>query len=383
MIRISVPNIDDTDIESVSSIIKTGFLVQGKNVLEFEEVISKYLGVKYAVAVSNCTAALHISLIASDVQPNDIVLVPTFSWLSTANVVELCGALPVFVDIKPDTFNMDPVKLEETLAKLSKNSKTKSRLKAVIPVHTFGNPADIDLLRKIARKYKIKLIEDAACALGAELNGKKIGSFGDMACFSFHPRKAVTTGEGGIITTDNSRTERHLRALRNHGLDPSAGKPEFIMAGFNYRLTEFQAGFGVSQMKKLEAIIKIRKEKADFYKTALDGTGILPPYHYTESKHVYQTYTVLIPKGTSRDELILNMKAAGIETNIGTYYMPMTKFFKKKYSFKESDFPVSADISKRTLALPMHEFLTEDDQKKTVSVLLEQIERLSKKRKRP
>jgi len=252
MIRLTIPSIEEDDLQVAREALASGFLVQGARVAEFEKSIALYVGVKHVVAVSSCTAALHLSLLALDVRAGDLVLVTTYSWPATANVIELCGAQPVFVDIQPDTFNMDPGLLAGTLGKLMATAETARRVKAILPVHTFGQMSDITAIIEVAGKYGIPVIEDAACALGAKWEGRNAGSWGVMGCFSFHPRKAITTGEGGAITTNDDGLARKLRALRNHGLDPEASSSDFIMPGFNYRMTEFQAAFGTSQMKKLD-----------------------------------------------------------------------------------------------------------------------------------
>jgi dTDP-4-amino-4,6-dideoxygalactose transaminase len=255
MIRLTIPSIDEDDLHAVREVLASGYLVQGKKVAAFEQIVADYVGTKYAVVVSNCTAALHLSLLALDVRPGDLVLVTAYSWLSTANVIELCGAHPVFVDISPDSFNMNPDCLKKALERLMTATDSGRRVKAILPVHTFGQMADMPAILKLAELYNIPVIEDAACALGATLHGRQAGTWGMMGCFSFHPRKAITTGEGGILTTNDSALASRLRALRNHGQDPDASSPDFIMPGFNYRMTEFQAALGITQMAKLDRII--------------------------------------------------------------------------------------------------------------------------------
>jgi dTDP-4-amino-4,6-dideoxygalactose transaminase len=241
MIRLAMPSIEDDDLQAVSEVLKTGYLVQGKNVAEFEEKVASYVGASYAVAVSNCTAALYLSLLALDVQVSDFVIVPAYSWPATANVVECCKAQPVFIDIEPDTYNMDPNCLEERLRMMMSVDSIRKRVKAIIPVHIFGQMANMDIISGLAQQYEIPIIEDAACALGARWNDKMAGTWGIMGCFSFHPRKAITTGEGGLITTNDAKIAEKLRSLRNHGLRSTSLDPDFILPGLNMRITEFQA----------------------------------------------------------------------------------------------------------------------------------------------
>lgn len=241
MIRLTIPSIDDEDLTAVREVLASGQLVQGARVASFETQVAERAGTDFAVAVSNCTAALHLSLLAMDVRAGDVVIVTAYSWVATANVIELCGAHPVFVDIRPDTFNMDPSVLEPVLKRLMGNRETARRVKAILPVHAFGLMASMAEIMNHADRYGIPVVEDGACALGASLDGRPAGSWGRLGCFSFHPRKAVTTGEGGMIVGNDGELIRRLKAMRNHGQDPHSQSPDFILPGLNYRMTEFQA----------------------------------------------------------------------------------------------------------------------------------------------
>jgi perosamine synthetase len=364
MIRLTIPSIEEDDLQAARDVLETGFLVQGARVVDFEKSIASYVGVKHAVAVSNCTAALHLALLALEVRSGDLVLVTTYSWVATANVIELCGAQPVFVDIQADTFNMDPEQLAETLSRLMATAETARRVKAILPVHTFGQMADMTAITKIAEQYGIPVVEDAACALGAKWEGRQAGSWGVMGCFSFHPRKAITTGEGGAITTNDDRLARTLRALRNHGLDPEAASADFIMPGYNYRLTEFQAAFGSSQMNKLDRIIEARRRHAHYYDSLIENDPIRVPVVPSQSFHVYQSYVSLLPEKmvAQRAEIIRLLRDQGVETNIGTWHMPLTTYFRSRYGYRVGDFPVSENVFDRALTLPLYENLTVDDQ---------------------
>lgn len=360
--------------------LASGYLVQGPHVAAFEQAVAEYIGCRYAVAVSNGTAALHLALLALDVRPGDIVLVTAYSWLSTANVIELCGAQPVFVDIQPDTFNLDPVCLESVLRRLMVTPETARRVRAILPVHTFGQMADMPAILELANRYALPVIEDAACALGAALHNRQAGTWGVMGCFSFHPRKAITTGEGGMITTDNPAIVQRLRALRNHGLDPEAPSPDFIMPGFNYRLTEYQAALGLTQMAKLERIITVRRQLAAHYNTLLAGTPLQPPFVRAGQRTVYQSYVTLLPEhlAAQRQEFITQLKATGMETTIGTWHMPMTTYFRTRYGYSTGIFPITDGISARSVTLPLHEQLSQVDQQDVCSALLRALEGLEK-----
>ena len=360
MIRLTLPSIEEDDLEAVKEVLASGYLVQGARVAAFERAVADYVGTKYAVAVSNCTAALHLSLLVLGVRQGDIVLVTAYSWPATANVIELCGAQPVFVDICPDTFNMDPDCLETVLERTMTVTGTANRVKAVLPVHTFGQIANMPKILELAERYNLPIIEDAACALGATLHGRQAGTWGLMGCFSFHPRKAITTGEGGIITTNDAKLAQHLRALRNHGQDPDANSPEFIMPGFNYRMTEFQAALGVSQMAKLDRIIGTRRRLATSYDKLLEGTPLKPPKISKGANSIYQSYVVLLPEPLAhkRQTIIDKLKSRGIETTIGTHHIPMTSYFHSRYGYCMNDFPVSGQMFDRALTLPLQEKLS-------------------------
>ena len=371
MIRLTIPSIEEDDLQAVREVLATGYLVQGPRVAAFEQAVADYVGTRYAVAVSNCTAALHLALLALDTRPGDLVIVTAYSFIATANVIELCGAQPVFVDIQPDTFNLDPNCLEEVLKRLMDARATARRVKAVLPVHTFGQLADMPAILELAGRYDLPVIEDAACALGASLHGRQAGTWGMMGCFSFHPRKAITTGEGGIITTNDSVLAHCLRALRNHGQDPDATTPDFIMPGFNYRMTEFQAGLGLTQMAKLDRIIAARRRLAAHYDELLQGTPLQAPAVAPGSRPVYQSYVMLLPERAAacRAEIITRLKKQSIETTIGTWHMPMTTYFRTRYNYRPGDFPVTDQVFACSLTLPLHEQLSQAEQARVVQCL--------------
>jgi dTDP-4-amino-4,6-dideoxygalactose transaminase len=372
VIRLVVPSIEENDLQAVREALASRRLVQGERVAEFERTVANYVGCKHAVAVTNCTAALHLSLLALGVGPGDIVIVTAYSWIATANVIELCGARPIFVDIDRDTFNLDPNCLEDALVKLMKANETGRQVKAILPVHAFGLMADMPQISELAQRFDLPIVEDAACALGASCKGKKAGSWGIMGCFSFHPRKAITTGEGGMITTDDSRLADRLRALRNHGQDPGAPSPDFIMPGFNCRMTEFQAALGLNQMAKLDRILTARRQLASSYNSLLVGTSIQAPVVRAHSQPVYQSYVVLLENEDRqrRDEVVLRLREEGIETTIGTYHMPMTTYNRKRYGYKQGDFPATDQVFVRSLALPFYEGLSVEEQALVVDALL-------------
>jgi perosamine synthetase len=364
VIRLTIPSIEDDDLHAVAEVLRSGMLVQGANVAAWEEHLARVVGVRHAVAVSSGTAALHLAMLALGVGPGDLVLTTAYSWVATANVIRLCGAEPVFVDIDARTFNLSPDALEAKLKDLAKDRGRLKRVKAILPVHAFGLPADMPAILATAGRYDIPVVEDAACALGAACRGKPAGAWGKIGCFSFHPRKAVTTGEGGACTTDDDALARRIRILRNHGLDPQAPGMDFVDVGFNYRMTDFQAALGRTQTAKLDRILAARRRLAAQYDELLADVGVQTPVVPKGFEPAYQTYVVLLPKECAphRAEIIRRLREEGVETTIGTIHIPLTTFYRAEYGYREGDFPATDDVFTRSLALPLHERLTREDQ---------------------
>ena len=343
------PDINQQDIDAVADVLRSGMLVQGKEVETFENTIARFLGVKHAIAVSNGTATLHLALIASGISSGDEVIVPAFSYIATANVVELVGATPVFVDIDGDTFNIDVHKIEAAIT---------SKTKAIVPVHEFGLSADIGDITEIAKKHKLLVIEDAACALGAKENNKYTGTFGNLGSFSFHPRKAITSGEGGLITTNDDKIASTIRILRNHGIEMQQHKMEFVLPGFNYRMTDFQAALVNSQFKRFENIVSQKSSIAEMYVNSIKNPKIKLPSVPTDKTHTWQTFHILLDKKLNREEVIAFLRSKNIGTNYGAQCMPAQKFFQQKYKLKCEDlFPNAINAYKQGLAIPIYEKL--------------------------
>lgn len=361
MIRLTVPTIEEDDLEAIRGAVASGFLVQGRRVQALEETIREVAGTDHAVIVSSGTAALHLSLLALGIGPGDRVAVPAYSFLATANVVEIVGAVPIFVDIQPDTFAIDPDALERASARAG-------GVRAVIPVHPFGQLADMAGIESAVPGAFV--VEDGAAALGATQGGRPAGGFGVLGCFSFHPRKAVTTGEGGAVTTDDAGLARTIRALRNHGLDPDADRPDFVMAGYNYRMTDFQAALGLTQMAKLERIATARRAAAARYDTLLAGTPVVAPVIRSGNTPIYQSYVTLLPAESERDTIMARLRDHGVETQIGTYHMPLTTFFRERYHHGPGDFPVTDSVARRALTLPLYPGITQEQQEMVVVRLL-------------
>jgi dTDP-4-amino-4,6-dideoxygalactose transaminase len=348
------PSITKADIKAASDVLASGMLVQGKNVETFENRIAAFVGVKHAIAVSNGTATMHLALIALGIGKGDEVIVPAFSYIATANVVELVGATPIFVDVVlPDcTIN---TKLIETAIT--------PRTKAIIPVHEFGLACDMDNIMLIAQKHNLHIIEDAACALGATFNKKQVGSFGIVGSFSLHPRKTITSGEGGIITTNDDELAEKFRVLRNHGQTIIDGKMDFIEAGFNYRMTDFQAAFVNSQFNRFEKNVRQKEKIAKkYFKAFKTSKKLLLPKYSKNKKHSWQTFHLILDDSINRDNAITNLKANGIGTNYGAQCIPYMLYYRNKYNLNsELFFPNALRAYKQGIAVPIYDGLKNNE----------------------
>jgi len=374
--KIPITKIDFTeeDYANVLDVLKSGWIVQGKKVKEFENIFSELTGAKYSVAVTSCTTALHLALIVSDIKKDDEVIVPSFTWIATANIVEYVGAKPVFCDIDLDTFNIDLSKIEESITK---------NTKAIIPVHLFGLPVDMNKILELKEKHNLKVIEDSACGFGAYYNGIHTGNFGDIGCFSFHPRKAITTGEGGIITTQNENTANKLRSLRDHGAETSdlqrhSGSqpfllPDFKMLGYNYRMTDIQAALGIGQLNRSSESLNERRRIAKIYDEFINNISWLRNIKF-EDKFVngFQSYVCLFEPekidmknidmiNKMRNEFMKYLFDNGISTRPGTHAVHIQEYYSKKYNIKKEDFPNSYIADKCSITFPLFNGISEDE----------------------
>lgn len=362
MIPIAQPLISDQEIDEVVKVLKSGFIAQGPKVAEFEEKFAEYVGVDHAVAVTSGTAALHTALLALGIENGNEVVTTPFSFAATGNSVLYTGARPVFVDIDPKTFNLDPDKIE---AAITKNTK------AILPVHLYGQPADMDPLKKIADEHNLWIIEDAAQAHGAQYHDKMVGSLGDIACFSFYPTKNMTTGEGGMITTDSEELADRARMLRSHG---ESERYNHTILGYNFRMTDIAAAIGLVQLERLDGFTKSRIENAEYLTTHIDSIeGILPPFVMDRVKHVFHQYTVRVEKG-KRDALKEVLTQLGIGT--GVHY-PKTIYQQKLYQDLgiAANCPQAEKAAQEVLSLPVHPKLTVDDLGEIVNILEEASEK--------
>ena len=372
-IQIASPSFGEEELIAIQDPIKTGWLTQGKHVKEFEDNFAAIHDVKYALATSSCTTALHLMLAAADIGPGDEVIVPSFTWVSTANSVLYCGATPVFVDIDLDTFN---ISLEETLKKVT------PRTKAVIAVDLFGLCVDIKLFKEKLGP-DILVFEDAACAAGASLNGNMAGSLSHAAAFSFHPRKSITTGEGGMLTTQNSELAKIAEKMRNHGAEISEEErhngpspyllPEFNLLGFNYRMTDLQGAIGTAQLNKLDSFIKERNQISDYYLENLSEVKWLSlPMKPKNGVHAWQSYVTRVSHSSGmkfRNSVMESLEKNGIATRPGTHAIHLLGYYANRFGFKPVDFPNSLIASETSMAIPLHNQLSISDQKFVVSII--------------
>lgn len=358
MLRLSLPNIGDDGVEAVARVLRSGQLVHGQEGELFEAELAAYVGSREAVVVSSGTAALHLSLAALGIGPGDAVLVPDFTFPATANAVRLLGARPVLVDVEAGSYSVSA----DQLAEAADAWQGPEVLRAVMPVHEFGYPVDMAPVMAMARDRNLFVVEDAACALGARCGDRKAGAWGDLGCFSFHPRKTLTTGEGGAVVTDNPELAARLRLLRNHGMRRGPSGMDFLEPGYNYRLTNFQSALGRTQLASLPGWLERRRELADVYldllaPLAAAGRLSLPT---TVSGHSWQTFMVVLRDGLERARVIEQLRDQGIEANLGAQCLSALGIY-GALAGRRAGAPVAPVLFAQGLALPFCEQLGEDD----------------------
>lgn len=347
-VPITRPVIDDADIEAVVGVLRSGMLVQGPKVAEFERNLASIAGTAHAVAVSNCTVALELALRGMGIGPGHRVGVTAYSWVATVNAIEIVGAEPIMIDIDGTTFNMSARALEEALRR--------HPLDAVLPVHTFGNMHGFEELMAVAGAHGVRVLEDAACAIGAKSSIGNAGGIGVAGCLSFHPRKVITTGEGGAITTNDNALADFARTYRNHG--QSGGG--FTACGSNFRLTDFQAALGISQLAKLDRIVADRQRIAERYDAEVPGFGLTPQKRSVGS--VVQSYVALVAPSSSAELTVARLRSVGVEATIGTVAIPLTPYHGVRFRNDPADFPVLADVHRRAVTLPLFPGMSVSDQ---------------------
>ena len=363
-IQISLPATGEDEWQAAREPLMSGWLTQGPRVAAFETAFASRHEAKHALATTSCTTALHLILAAMDIGPGDEVIVPAFTWVATANVVLYCGAKPVLVDVDRLSFNIDPAEVAAAVT---------PRTRAIIAVHLFGLCADMDAIRAAAPG--IPIIEDAACAAGSAYRGSPAGTLGLAGAFSFHPRKSVTTGEGGMLTTDDDALAERANILRNHGASVSeevrhAGpKPyllaEFNLLGFNYRMTDLQGAVGVVQLSKLDRFIDERARWAAYYQQELgDLAWLRQPAVPDGSRHGWQSYVCYVDPARSplpRNEIMERLQQAGISTRPGTHAVHMLGLYRDRFDYSTDDFPGARDCDRNTMAIPLHNRMDAED----------------------
>jgi perosamine synthetase len=363
-IPLARPLVGGEEEAAVVEVLRSGWLMQGPRVAEFERAFAVAVGARHAVAVSSGTAALHAMLVALGVGPGDDVIVPSLSFIATANSVVHAGATPIFADVEPRTYNVTAATIEAALT---------PKTRAIMAVHQLGMPADMRELTALAAQKKIMLVEDAACAVGATYGDVKIGApFGRAAAFSFHPRKVLTTGEGGMVTTDDESLAARLRELRHHGLSLAAARPgepeSYGSIGWNFRMTDLQAAIGVVQLARLPAIVARRREVAAEYARLLDGVSrVTAPHEPADRRSNFQTYMIRVDGMTrdSRREILRRMNAAGVGARPGI--QPAHR--EAPYVARKVSLPVTERLADETIVLPLHHELTAADQARVVKAL--------------
>ena len=365
-------HLSESDLEEVVKVLRSNLLTTGPKINEFEDSVAGYVGTGHAVAVSSGTAALHCAMYALGIEPGDEVIVPPITFAATANSILYMGGIPVFTDVKPDTLLISPEDLKE---------KITERTKAVVAVDFAGHPAEYDLLKEITDEHSLFLVSDSCHALGAEYQGRKCGAIADLTAFSFHPVKHITTGEGGMVTTDNAEYAERMRRFRNHGITSDHVKRreegtwyyEMTDLGYNYRLTDFQCALGISQMKKLPRFLDKRKEIAACYDEAFEQIpGVRPLSVSKKANHAYHLYVVRVLKeecGLDRGQVFNKLRDAGIGANV--HYIPvhLHPYYQERFSTRPGMCPVAERAYEEILSLPVHPSMTQADVDQVISAL--------------
>ncbi len=372
-IPVARPEMGEPEWQAIREVVESGWVTQGPRVQAFEQAVAEFCGAEHAVAVSSCTTALHLSLVVAGVEPGDEVIVPSMSFIATANAVVHAGATPVFAEVEPTTYNLD---LEDVQARIT------PRTRAIVLVHQLGLPADVEAFSALAREHGLQLVEDAACAIGSSLDGRRIGSHGNLTCFSFHPRKLVTTGDGGMVLTSSKEQADRLRLLRQHAMSvndqvrsssASVIRESYLEVGYNYRLTDIQAAMGIEQLRRLPDMLARRQEIAAAYDSRLAGHPVIEtPVVPAGVDWNVQTYTVRLPgwSAAERDAVMQHMLDAGVATRAGV----MTAHREPAYADRGVSLPASEQASDSSLVLPLFTQMTDGDLEASVTALLEAVE---------
>jgi dTDP-4-amino-4,6-dideoxygalactose transaminase len=382
-IPITKPVFGPRELELMAQPLASGWVVQGPWVGRFERMFAQFTGLEHALATTSCTTALHLILAALGIGPGDEVIVPSFTFVASANAVEYTGARPVLADIELATFNLDPQRLERLIT---------PRTRAIMPVSLFGLAADLPAIKAVADRHGLFVIEDAACALGAMHQGRHTGGLATASAFSFHPRKAITTGEGGMVATNDPALAEQMAKMRNHGAEATdlerhqreGGSllPAFNLLGFNYRMTDIQGALGVAQMERAEGILAGRREAALVYDRLLArAPQVVPPCQPEGYTHAYQSYVVLYTQGgrpglaelpelnRARNRLMTAMEAQGITVRQGTHAVHTLGYYAAKYGYRPEDLPHSLLADRLSMTLPLFAGIAAEQQERVVDFL--------------
>lgn len=367
IVPLGPPYITEDEEKAVIEVLRSGTLSLGPYLKLFEESIAKFVGTKYAVATSSGTAGLHVSLVAMGIKPGDEVITSPFSFVASANTIIYTGAKPVFVDIDPITLNIDPQKIKGAIT---------SKTKAILPVHIFGYPIDYEAISKIAKNHNLKIIEDACESLGAKYKDKMVGNFGNLCVFAFYPNKQITTGEGGMIVTNDHDQYMLLKSLVNQGRSDQGRWLTHDKLGFNYRMDEMSAACGWSQMKKIEDILDSRRTAALTYNKLLSDTAGVRALidHDDKVFRSWQTYVVLLDENIDRNKVMSILNSRKVQSKPYLPSIHLQEYYRKNFGYREGMFPVSESVSKSSLALPLYAVMEE----KTIRLVCEELKRAIK-----
>lgn len=404
-IPVTIPYFDEKEAENVKKVLATGWVAQGPMVAEFENAIAVHENIRHGVATTSCTTALHLAMVAEGMTGGMDVIVPAFTFVATANAVVQTGAVPVFADICRETFNIDAENVRDIIARdydrqgdMLVSKKTGNILWGVVPVHEFGLCCDILEINKIASEYGLKVIEDAACALGARIGETHEGGFGNTSCLSFHPRKSITTGEGGMVMTDNGELAKRMRELRTHGSTVSAdarhkGKgfllPEFNEAGYNYRMTDIQGAVGMAQVDKLDMIIGEKQRRAGIYNQLIGEMlpEFIVPFVPDGYYHTYQSYVCMLDcgklhldsvaaGGEYRNRLLQKLEDTGIATRQGTHAVHMLGYYRDRFEYVPEDYPNAYACDHLSITLPLYVQMEDGDQEYIIRTIRRTIDNM-------
>jgi perosamine synthetase len=379
-ISMSAPDLNDADRQAVINVINTPNLSMGKYTTDFEKAFCDYTGAKHAISVNSGTAGLHLCVRAAGIGAGDLVITTPFSFVASSNALLFENAVPIFVDIDPKTGNLDPKLVADAAKHIEKYLPRKSsiqnrQLKAILPVDVFGQPADMNAINAVAKEHGLRVIEDSCEALGATYNGKQAGTLGEFGVFAFYPNKQITTGEGGVIITNDEKAANFMRALRNQGRAPGDTWLQHTHMGYNYRIDEMSAAMGASQMTRLDSILSKREQVAAWYEARLSEIpGVETPYIESFTTRMsWFVYVIRFDPKINRDEIAKRLDARGIP--VRPYFLPihLQPYMIEKFGYQEGDYPVTEDLGKRGLAIPFSGVMTEEQVDYVCNILREEV----------